>query len=91
MAISATRRPDGTAEWVVRDECPWQFHVFSNKPKSGYVDGNRRNPCLFDRSGNVSDRHMTHRSDGHQQENIDRCGPEGVEPVWQGTLAEPSL
>ena len=61
----------GTTHRVARDHRAGEAHLFGNMSKGPNNHGDSWNTLRFGFSRYVSDRHMTDRSDGYQEERLD--------------------
>ena len=86
VPVGLSYRPDGPPERMVSNESPWQVHLLGNKTERRDVDPNSRDARFLDCSRDVPDRHVAHGSDGHEQQHIDRCFVNHLDPARQGML-----
>ena len=90
MSVSVAGRTHCSPHRVSRHDCAGHPHSLSDVTERFNEDRHSRDPVTLDFSCNVPDRHMTHRSDGHQQQHVDRVGCDLLGPLGR-LLLDPSL
>lgn len=68
-----------------------ETHLLSHMTKSPDQDHTGRYTGFLDRPGDVSDRHVTHRSDGYQQDRINCLVGQHLRPSGAGLLDDAHL
>ena len=91
LALTVTGRSQRPPHRMRGDECASNTHQSRNVAEALDVDADRRNAGCLDRSLDVSDRHMAHRSNGHEQHGVDVLVDHLPCPRRADVLADPPL
>ncbi len=90
VAVGITGSSEWSAHGVSHDDCAWDLHLGRPVSEGPHEDRHGRGARFFDCSRNVPDRHMAHRSDRHEEHDVDVLLLDAVDPSGN-LVAKPSL
>ncbi len=90
MGLAVTWRAHGTAKGISGHHNPRQLHCLTNMLEGVAHDDDGWSSCFFKGSCEVSDRHVTDRSDRYEQDDVSLKILDPLHPLWK-ELFEPEM
>lgn len=91
MRIDCPGRTHRSSHQVWSDQCPRDRHGCGQMLEGPYVDDDRGDARLLNCPRNVSDRHVTNRSGGDEQADVDSLRSQPPSPPGRDLVSQPQL
>lgn len=91
LAVGVTGSAERATHRMLGDQGTSDAHQLRDVPERSDVHPDRRDACQFECSLDVSDRHVAHGSNGHEEHGVDVFGDQLLRPRGADVVLDPSL